>query len=97
MLTHVVLMRFDDPADAPEARDLLEGLAGRVEGLASMTLGLDVVHSEVSYDLCMITTHRHLDDLRSYQNHPAHLEVAGWLRPRLAGRVSVDFETVAAG
>ncbi|MBO2447868.1 Dabb family protein [Actinomadura barringtoniae] len=96
MLTHVVLMKFGDPADAAKAGELLEGLVGTVEGIASMTLGLDVVHSEVSYDLCMITTHDHPDDLRSYQNHPAHLEVAGWLRPRLAGRVSVDFETTGA-
>jgi len=93
MLTHVVLMKFEDPADRHEAKELLDALAGRVEEIGSMTVGLDVVRSEVSYDLCMVTTHGSPDDLRGYQNHPAHLEVAGWLRPRLAGRVCVDYET----
>ncbi|MEU5882462.1 Dabb family protein [Spirillospora sp. NPDC047279] len=93
MLTHVVLMKFTDPADGPEAKKLLEGLVGAVDEIAAMTVGLDVVRSGVSHDLCMITTHASVAELRGYQEHPAHLEVAGWLRPRLAARVCVDFES----
>ena len=91
MLTHVVVMKFADPADAPKAKELLEGLVGVVPQVLSMLVGLDVVHSEVSGDLCMITTHDDHEDLLGYQAHEAHLEVGGWLRPRLASRVVVDF------
>ncbi|GAA3203440.1 Dabb family protein [Actinocorallia longicatena] len=91
MLTHVVLMKFTDAADAPQARELLTALPGRVPEIQRLTVGLDVVHGDASYDLCMITEHDSLDGLRAYQGHPAHLEVAGWLRPRLAARASVDF------
>jgi hypothetical protein len=92
MLTHVVLMKFTDPADAPQAKELLEGLAGTVTEIRSITVGLDVLRTEVSFDLCMTTTHDSADELRGYQEHPAHLEAAGWLRPRLAARSVVDYE-----
>ncbi|GAA4080341.1 Dabb family protein [Nonomuraea soli] len=92
MLTHVVLMKFTDPADAATAKDLLESLEGAVPQIAAIHVGLDVVGSPVSYDLCMTTTHDSLEALRGYQEHPAHLELAGWLRPRLAARAVVDYE-----
>ncbi|MFI6454881.1 Dabb family protein [Streptosporangium amethystogenes] len=90
MLTHVVLMRFVDPRDAPKAKELLEGMRGKVEQIRDLTVWLDVVGSPVSYHLCMITRHESLDELRGYQGHPAHLEVAGWLHPRLEARAVVD-------
>lgn len=93
MLTHVVVMKFVDPADAPKAKELLEGLVGVVPQVLSMLVGLDTVHSDVSGDLCMITTHDDLDGLLGYQSHQAHLEVGGWLRPRLASRVVVDYRS----
>jgi hypothetical protein len=91
VLTHVVLMKFTDPADAPEAKRLLDGLPAEVPEIRALTVGLDVVRSAVSYDLCMITEHESVEDLAGYQAHPAHLEVAGWLRPRLAARAAVDY------
>ncbi|MFG1946287.1 Dabb family protein [Nonomuraea sp. NPDC048826] len=92
MLTHVVLMKFTDPADAPEAKRLLEGLTGKVPQIKELSVHLDVVHSPVSYDLCLVTRHESADELRGYQEHPEHLEVAGWLRPRLDARAVVDHE-----
>ncbi|MFC4121618.1 Dabb family protein [Nonomuraea zeae] len=94
MLTHVVLMKFADRDDAAKAKDLLEGLRGRVEQIRELTVGLDVVGSPVSYDLCMTTVHDSPEGLRGYQEHPAHLEAAAWLRPRIAARAVVDYETV---
>ncbi|MCX5009034.1 Dabb family protein [Streptomyces sp. NBC_00638] len=90
MLTHVVLMRFKDPADAPEARRRLEQLAPLVREIRSMTLGLDVLDTPVSYHLSMITSHAGPDELAAYQRHPEHLLLAAWLRPRLADRAVVD-------
>jgi len=91
LLTHVVLMKFTDPAHAPEARRRLEALAPEVPEIRSMTVGLDVVRGEVSYDLALITEHESLEELKAYQGHPAHVELAGWLRPLLAARATVDF------
>ncbi|MEU5902924.1 Dabb family protein [Micromonospora sp. NPDC047467] len=91
MFTHVVLMKFADSADAAKAKSLLEGLANTIDEIATLTVALDTLRTAVSYDLCMISTHTNADALRAYQAHPAHLEVAGWLKPRLAARVVVDY------
>ena len=92
MIRHTVLMRFTDPADAAEAKERLDGLLGAVPALLSLQVDLDVVRTEASYDLALASTHEDLDGLKAYAEHPAHLEVLGWLRPRLAARAVVDAE-----
>lgn len=97
MLVHVVLMKFTDSADAPEARKRLEELPALVGEIASMRVGLDVTGSAVSYDLCMTTRHASAAALAAYQSHPAHRALGDWLRPRLADRATVDYvETAGA-
>lgn len=91
MLTHVVLMKFTDAKHAPEAKERLEALGPVVEEIRGVTVGLDAVRGEASYDLALITQHESLEELKAYQAHPAHLEVAAWLRPLLAARATVDF------
>ena len=93
MITHTVLMKFTDAADAPEAKAKLESLVGEVPQIKDLVVGLDVVRSEASFDLCLTTTHADLDELRGYQQHEAHLEVAGWLKQRLAARAVVDAQS----
>lgn len=92
MIRHVVLLRFADPADAPEARSRLLALEGAVPSLRSIEVGLDVLRTEASYDLALITTHDHLDALEAYQTHPAHQDFLGWARPRLSARAVADVE-----
>lgn len=93
MITHTVLMKFTDPSDAAEAAARLSSLLGTVPQLSGLSVGLDVVRSEASFHLCLTTTHTDLDGLRGYQSHPAHVEVSGWLQPRLAARAVVDAES----
>lgn len=92
MITHVVLMTFADPADAPEAQRRLEALPPSIPAVRTLHAGLDVVGAPGSAHLCLTTTHDSVDALRAYQEHPAHVELLGWLRPRLAGRTVVDYE-----
>ena len=44
MLTHVVVMKFTDPADSAEAKARLESLVGLVPAIKSLVVGLDVKH-----------------------------------------------------
>lgn len=92
MITHIVLMRFADKADADEAKQRLEALPAAIPQITSLTVGLNVVESEVNYDLALVTTHDSVDELKGYQGHPAHVEFGGWLRPLLTSRVVVDHE-----
>lgn len=92
MIRHVVLLRFTEPADAAEAKRRLDGLVGQVPSLRSLDAGLDVLRTEPSYDLALLTTHDDLAGLAAYQDHPAHQDFLAWVRPRLAGRAVVDTE-----
>ena len=93
MITHIVLMKFADPSNRDEAKTRLEALPAQIPQIKSLTVGLDVVGSEVSQDLALITTHDSLEDLKGYQSHPVHVEFGGWLRPLLTSRVAVDYES----
>ncbi|MEV6196584.1 Dabb family protein [Streptomyces sp. NPDC051920] len=90
MLVHVVVMRFTDPAHAPDAAERLRALVGTVPQIRSLDVGLDTTGSEHSYDLVLTTRHTDPAELAAYQSHPAHLELAAWLVPRLAHRAVVD-------
>lgn len=92
MIRHVVLMRFEDAADAPEAKARLEALPDQISEIASLDVGLDVLRSDVSFDLALVTTHTDLSALSAYQQHPVHQEFLSWVRPRLAARAVVDAE-----
>lgn len=89
MIRHVVLMRFLDEADAPEARQRLEALAPLV---GTMDVGLDVLGTEASAHLSLITTHDDVAGLKVYAEHPEHVAFLAWVRPRLASRTVVDSE-----
>ena len=93
MITHIVLMKFADPSNRDEAKKLLEALPAQIPQIKSLTVGLDLVGSEVSQDLALITTHDSVEDLKAYQSHPVHVEFGGWLRPLLTSRVVVDYDS----
>ena len=44
------------------------------------------------FDVVLISDFDSLNDIRVYQEHPAHLEVAGFIRSVVAARAAVDFE-----
>ncbi|WP_312875574.1 Dabb family protein [Allocatelliglobosispora scoriae] len=86
-----MLMTFADVSDAAKAKDLLEGLVGAVPQIRTLDVRLDELKTPVSAHLCLTTTHDDAAGLVGYQEHPAHLEVAVWLKPRLAARTVVDY------
>jgi Stress responsive A/B Barrel Domain len=86
-------MKFTDASDAEEAKKRLEELPADIPQIRTLHVGLDVVHSEVSFDLCLTTTHESVEELQGYQSHPVHVEFGGWLRPLLSARHVVDYES----
>lgn len=84
-------MRFTEPFDAPEAKRRLDQLAG-LDCVLSLEVGLDVLGTEASYHLALVTTHEDLAGLTAYQQHPSHEQFLEWVRPRLSARAVVDAE-----
>jgi stress responsive alpha/beta barrel protein len=96
VLTHVILLRFNDQADIAEAVDRLNAFVGVIESIRSLSTGADVRGLETSYDMALITTHDDLDGLVAYQTHPVHQEFSAWLATRASARAVVDFLTTAS-
>ncbi|MEU8900324.1 Dabb family protein [Nocardia sp. NPDC048505] len=91
VLTHVVLMKFHDPADAAPAARLLADLTASIPQIRSLAVAVDALRTPAAYDLYLSTTHASESELSGYQEHPAHHAVREWLVPRLAHRAVVDY------
>ncbi|WP_159883556.1 Dabb family protein [Paenibacillus puerhi] len=95
MLTHVVFFKLKDrsPEAIQATADVLRNMEGKIEVLRHIEVGLDVLHSERSYDIALITKFDSLEDLGVYDIHPLHMEVKAHMKQVLDGTsVCVDFQ-----
>ena len=95
MITHIVLFKLADPTEAnlTATRDKLLSMRGQIPELKSLEAGIDVIRSERSYDIGLVTTFDTLADLQTYQVHPYHAgEVVPHMKSVCSSIVAVDFE-----
>ena len=92
MITHIVLFKLIDRRNAQKARDVLLGMKGRIPQLRHLEAGSDVLHSERSYDLALVTKFDSMEDLKAYQAHPVHVEVLKYMTSVRESSVTVDYE-----
>lgn len=91
MIRHTVLFRYDDPDIAPEIKNQLESLVGRVPGLKSMWVG--VSGSEAStHHLVLVTEHDGWEALATYASHPAHTALIATFANHIEDRSAIDVE-----
>jgi hypothetical protein len=95
MITHIVLLKLlhCSPERAEEAKQVLAGMAGRIPELRHLEVGVDVIHSDRSYDLALVARFDSLEDLQAYQVHPVHMEVLNYMQGVRQSAVVVDYET----
>jgi quinol monooxygenase YgiN len=94
MLTHVVLFKFKPETSAADAARLeteLNGLPAVIAEIREFRVGRDVVRSERSYDLALVSAFEDLAAMQRYQVHPAHQAVVALVKTLCAGVVAVDF------
>lgn len=93
MLRHVVLFKLGDPTPETllEVKEKLLSLKGRVPQLLDIEVGIDVIRSERSYDIALITTFASLEDMNAYQVDPYHVEVSSFIAAVRQAAVAVDF------
>jgi len=95
MFTHIVFFKLNEPTEEniKKAKNILMGMEGNIPQLKSVEVGVDVLHSERSYDLALITKFDSLDVMNEYQVHPYHVnEVLKYIRPMAKASVTVDYE-----
>ena len=69
MITHIVFFKLKDrsPRSIEKARELLLGMKGRIPQLRHLEVGSDVLHSERSYDIALVTKFDSPEELGAYQ------------------------------
>ena len=96
MITHIVFFKLAEPTPANIAatRDKLLSMAGKIAELRHLEVGMDVVRSERSYDLALVTKFDSLEDLQAYQVHPYHAgEVVPHMKAVCSASAAVDYES----
>ena len=94
MIRHIVLFKIKDEfkAEIPQLVKNFYGMKGKIEGMLELEAGQDVLHSERSYDLALITLFDSIASFQAYQNHPVHLPVKKRMHEVRSGSVACDFE-----
>ena len=96
MLKHVVFFKFKAGVGEAEIEDLersLSGLPSAIPEILSYEFGRDVVRSERSYDLALISSFANLESMQRYQEHPDHQVVINKVNELCESVLAVDFIT----
>jgi hypothetical protein len=97
MITHIVFFKLKDRSvdSIGRAKEKLLSMNGRIDQLRHLEVGVDVIHSERSFDLALVTKFDSLEDLQAYQVHPCHGgDVAPFMRGVSESVVTVDYESM---
>ncbi|MFD0868431.1 Stress responsive A/B Barrel Domain [Chlamydia abortus] len=95
MITHIVFFKLKERSEAvvSETVNVLRNMEGKIPQLRYIEVGVDVLHTERSYDIALITKFDTLDDLQAYQVHPVHQEVIRHMNNVRESSVAVDYES----
>ncbi len=95
MITHIVFMKFKerDPQIPQLVKEKLMTLPAKIPQIKHYEVGIDVLHSERSYDVALVSKFDSLDDLKIYNVHPDHVEVLPYIRSVLEVSAAVDYES----
>ena len=96
MITHIVFFKLKDRSaeSIGAAKEKLLGMDGRIDLLRHLEVGADVIRSERSYDLALVTRFDSLDALQAYQVHPYHAgEILPYMKSVSESVVAVDYES----
>ncbi|MFC5649217.1 Dabb family protein [Paenibacillus solisilvae] len=94
MITHIVLFKLKDRSEASVARtaQVLKDMEGKIEELKFLEVGVDIIHSDRSYDIALVTKFESMEGLNAYQIHPVHKKVIEHMSEVRESSVSVDYE-----
>jgi len=96
-IRHIVLWKLAaDDADtralhAEQIADQLRGLVGVIREIEHLEVGQNVAFPQSNWDVALVSEFADIEALERYQVHPAHQEVAAFVRSVVAERSSVDY------
>lgn len=99
MIKHIVLWKLKEEADgrsraqiAAKMKHDLEALAPVIPAIRHLEVGINIIPSEAAFDVALYSEFATRADLDTYQAHPAHQAVVGFVRSVVTARHVVDYE-----
>ena len=97
MIRHLVLWKLaaetaeEKAAVVAEMVERFGSLVPLIDGTERLDIRADLGETEGNWDVVLDSDYRDAAALDAYQVHPAHVEVAAWVRSVVTARVCVDF------
>lgn len=101
MIRHIVMWKFADNAEGKTREENLDLVkekllalyeSGKIEGLRRMEIGKDVMHTDMSYDMVLVTEFDSVEALKAYKIHPDHVVISNYVKLVRTARATVDCE-----
>lgn len=94
MITHIVFFKLINPEqdNMQKVYDILMGMKGKIDQLQHIQVGTDIVRSDRSWDVALITKFDTEVDLGDYRVHPEHIKVQNRLSAFVELSATVDFK-----
>lgn len=96
-IRHIVLWKLSaDDADtralhAEQVAERLESLTSVIPEIEHLEVGRNVAYPHTNWDVALISEFADVEALERYQVHPAHQEVAEFVRSVVSERAGIDF------
>ena len=98
MIRHLVLWKLA-AVDAEEKAAIVAEMAARfgalvpvIDGTERLEVHADLGETDGNWDVVLDADYRDTAALEAYQVHPAHVEVASFVRSVVTARTCIDFE-----
>jgi hypothetical protein len=98
MVKHIVMWKLKDAAGGRDRHEnavimkkRIEGLKDKIDVILHIEVGIDVNRSGAAYDVALYSEFSDPDALETYQEHPDHVDVAGFVAGVTEDRVVVDY------
>lgn len=100
MFTHIVLFKVKEPTkeNLEFIENTLLSMNGNVKELKELEVGIDVIRSDRSYDVAIITRFDSKEDYLAYDVNEFHVEkVKKVIGPYLEESKTIDFKKIIIG
>jgi hypothetical protein len=98
MIRHVVTWKLSATDEATRVADaaaivaVLAALPPLVPSIRALTVGPNMLHPGVNWDVVLVVDFDDVAGLAAYQVHPDHVAVANTIGPRVTQKVTADIE-----
>lgn len=99
MIKHIVMWKIKDNGNgkstlenAKMIKQAIEALKEDINEIINIEVGINVIEGNDAYDIVLNSQFESVENLKTYQKHPAHVEVVKSIADLLGAKAVVDYE-----